>query len=161
MSISNAWVMQMNVTETLDTNVDAATVPVVTHDGFSSSGVGNETNAVPETDVVADTYSLSGGALTVDLTALVGTNNLAKDATGKKIQHIRILNKAGNAAMTFVQGAADDYELLGATFSFTLLAGQEAMFNLNEAAPDVGATDKTIDVSGTDTDQFEMILTYG
>jgi hypothetical protein len=152
--------MGLVATETLSTNVPAAKNPVIRHDQFDLSVTLKSTPAPPVTKTSAKTYALVGGALTIDLTALSGTSNEAVDGTGLKVQAIKIKN-TGTNAMTFVQGAANDYELVGATFSFTLLAGQHAMFYLNDAAPDVGATDSDIDVSGTGTETFEMILVMG
>jgi len=160
MSVSATWALRLNVRETLVTDVDAASNPIINHTGFSSGDTINASSTVPATEVSADTWALSGGAVTIDLTSLPGTNGTTIDATGLKVQLFKVKN-LGAAAMTFTEGASNGYALLGASFQFILAQNQELMLYLVDSAPDVGSTDKTIDVAGTSSQTFELILVVG
>jgi len=152
--------MNLTVIETLTGDALQSSGANVVHDAFNKGATIDASSAVPATKVYAAEIALSGGAYTIDLSSLA-TLQETLDATGLKVQAIKLINKAGNAVMTFSEGAANGYALLGASWTLDLLAGQEAQFYLNEAAPDVAAGDKTIDVAGTGTESFQVILVLG
>ena len=107
-------------------------------------------------------FALSAGAASVDFTAIRGTGGANRDFTGKKVQAILLKNKSTNTGdMTFSVGASNGLELFGASFTFKLKPGQCCLFYLNDAAPDVAAGDKTIDVAGTGAEQFEIQAVAG
>lgn len=159
MSVTTSWRLTVDTNETLSTEVDASTSPVVTHAGFSTNGTMSASTSPPATLVSYETITLSTGA-TIDLTALTGTNGIAVDGSGLKVQLFKIKNN-GAAAMTFSEGASNGYALLGAAWSLILLAGQEMLVQLNDAAPDIAGADAEIDVTGTDTQEFELSIVMG
>jgi hypothetical protein len=161
MSVVNTTQLKVDTTETLATGVDAASSPIVDHTAFTAKHTLNASSSVPATKCAYDAVALVAGAKTIDLTALVGTNDAAVDGTGLKVQAIKFKNKTGNAAMTFTEGAATGYELLGNAFTFILLADQEAAFYLHESAPDISGSLKHIDVTGTGTEEFELSVVMG
>jgi hypothetical protein len=160
MSVVTTYSLSVNTTETLDTDVDAATTPTIAHTGFSSKGTIDANSDVPATLASFETVALVASASTIDLTALTGTNGIAVDGTGLKVQVFKITN-TGTNAMTISEGASNGYALLGAAFSFILLAGQEVLLFLNESAPDVAGADKTIDVAGTLIETFQLSVVLG
>ena len=132
------------------------------HNGYSTEQILGSGSSVPCTKVAPFLATLIAGALTIDLTALVGTNGAAVDLTGLKIQAIKFRAPTTNSAViNIAPGVANDYDLLGASFSIDLLPGQEVMAFLNEAAPDVATADAEIDLAGTGTDALEVILVAG
>jgi hypothetical protein len=74
------------------------------------------------------------------------------------VQFIRIKN-LGAAAMTFAEGASNGLAL--ACGSIVVPAGGIVQFFLNDAAPDIAAADRTIDVTGTGTDTAEVTIIAG
>lgn len=105
---------------------------------------------------VAD-LALSGGALTVNLAAVVTNDGRTVDFTSSKIQFIKIRNKSDNAnSMTIANGASNGINLLGATFSFTLEPGQAVMIDFNNLSPTVASGDRTFDVTGTGAQVLEL-----
>lgn len=155
----------LSVVETLTGNVDAAESPQVTHSGFNLTGVRlNASSTPPATKVSAVTHALTAGAKTIDLTVLPGTEG-NQDCTGLKLQLLLLENPAGNAAITIGKGASNGYALFGTTNTVTVAAaatqaGYLAFF-FPEGLPDVAAGAKTIDVSGTGTQEFNLILVLG
>ena len=116
---------------------------------------------MPVTKSVYFVVSLSGGAATIDLTSLTGVNNESVDGTGLKLQVLKMKNRTGNATMTIDVGASNGYELAGAGFEATLQAGQELTFFGNDATPDIGASAKTLDLTGTGTESAEISIVMG
>lgn len=159
MSISARIQMNLTVTETLSGDALQAAANVV-HDAFNKGATLSASSAVPATNVYADEIALVAGAKSIDLTSLPALTGTL-DATGLKVQAIKFINPAGNSDITFSEGAANGYALLGSSWSLTLKAGQEAQFYLNDAAPDVATADRTIDVAGTGTETFKIILVVG
>jgi hypothetical protein len=147
------------IRETLETGVDGAASPVIIHDALDKSVTLNASSAVPATKCSVDTIALTAGAKTVDLTALAGANGTV-DGTGLKVQFIRIVNNGANA-MTFAEGASNGYELLGNGWTITLPAGGYMQFYLPEGTPDIASGAKTIDVSGTGTQTFDLTVVMG
>jgi hypothetical protein len=130
------------------------------HTGFTTGVDLTASTTPPVTTPAIFEKSLTAGAATLDLTALT---HLGASVTmsGLKVQAFKVKNKTGNSVMTFSEGASNGYALLGASFTFKLLAGQEALFYLNDASPDVAAGDRTIDIAGTGTETCEVTIIAG
>lgn len=159
MTVSARIQMNLSVTETLTGDALQSAANVV-HDAFNLGQTINASSAVPGTKVYAKELSLSGGAATIDLTSLA-TLSETLDGTGLKVQAFKFINKTGNSVMTFSEGASNGYALLGASWTFQLLAGQQQQGFLNDAAPDIATADRTIDVAGTGTEAFQVIIVLG
>lgn len=134
---------------------------LVTHNQYNSTGTYTSATGVPVTKAAVFNQALSGGAATIDLEALVGTNSGTVVGTGLKVQLFKIKNEDGNSAVTVSEGAANGYALMGASWSVILLAGQEFTFFGNEATPDIAGADSEIDLAGTDTDAVEIVIVMG
>lgn len=141
------------VEETLAADVDAAKSPVVKHK-FADSGLLDGT-AMQQ---VARILTLTGGALTLDLTSLIGTNGIAIDGTGLRVQLLKIVNLSQSAPLTFGQGASNGYPLHGA---ITLQPGQKDMFFGNNQSAVISPTVKSIDLTGGSGETFELHLVLG
>lgn len=160
MAVSLAYALKADVTETLETNVDAANNPSIVHSKYSLSGTLNATSSVPATKVVAGKFALTAGARTLDLTNLVGTNGATVNGTGLKVQSL-LLRPRGPSAMTFSQGAANPYQFGGANWSIRRASGQAVMLLGNDQDPDIAGGAKNIDVAGVGTEEFEMVIVMG
>ena len=168
MSIAVALGMQLTVTETLDsvTNPFASSTSrdkEIVHNGLNTSVTLPSTSpAVPATQVAFGQLALSSGAGAIDLRTLTGTNGKAIDGNGLKVQAVIFRNKSTNTnPITLSEGTSNGYELLGNGFTLKLTPGQVAQFYLRDAAPDVGASAKTIDIAGTGSEVLEYLVVLG
>jgi hypothetical protein len=144
----------------LPTGDDISGTPVVIHGGFdTSTGLLTGSTTPDVTAAAYETVTLSGGAATVDLTALT-LNGDAVSLSGLKPRAIRFKNTGANN-MTIAKGASNGYDGLGGSFSVTLEPGQAVMFDLGSAGNAVGGTNKTLDVSGTGTDTLQLSAVAG
>jgi hypothetical protein len=164
MSVSAAYASNITVTEILTNNVDYASASNkdIVYNGLNYSVTIDGGTTVPATAVAAFPQALIAGAATIDLRALVGTNGVAVDGNGLKVQMAKFRNKSTNAnSITLTFGASNGYLLFGSGWQIILLPGQEFMAYLKDQAPDIDATHKTIDITGTLAQVLECILVLG
>lgn len=163
MGIQVSYVSRVSVIQTLTgdyVNPDDATV---TTDQLSESATYTAGTDVPVTKHAAFQQALTAGAATIDLTALPGlTGDETVDGTGLKVQVAKFRNLSTNANdITVTEGASNGYELLGSAFTFILKPGQSLTLFLDDAAPDIASGARTIDVSGTGTQELECHFVMG
>lgn len=105
--------------------------------------------------VYADTIK---NTQTVDLTSLTNTLGQALDLTAQRIVAIKMKSRVTNAGTIVVApGAANGYDLLGATFKITLEPAQSLLFKCDTMLDEVGASDKNLLFTcGNDT--LDLIL---
>jgi len=162
MSVSLAYKAEVGVTEVLSTNVPAGTDKTVTHTGYNTTKTLNGTSSPPATKVAAFEQALTGGAATIDLSALVGTNGATVVGTGLRVQAVKFRGKSDNAnPITVAKGASNGYDGFGASFSITLDPGAEVTILPDDAGSDIGSGNKNLDVSGTGTQVLECIIVLG
>lgn len=124
----------------------------------------NGSSSPPGVYYSSQVVALVAGAKTLDLTALLGGLQGVIDATGKKLQVLRIRGEADgtNAALTISEGAANPYELFGAANPIVYPAGctKAWTFEFDDKLADVAAGAKNISLAGTGTDSYfiEIIL---
>ncbi len=166
MSIVATVGMTLTIVETLETNVPAAatTARRVTHSGYNLSATlplaGD--NPVPATKCATFLVTMAGGAASIDLAALLGTNGATVVGTGLKVQAIKFQAPATNTnPVTVAVGASNGYELAGAAFSCSLMPRQASMYYLADQSPDVASGDRILDVTGTGTEGLEVTLVLG
>ena len=162
MSVTLSYSSKISVSETLETNVPAATDKGVTHTGYDTTATLNATSTPAATKFAAFEKALSTGTATIDLTALVGTNGAAVDGSGLRVQAIKFRNKSTNAnVMTLSKGASNGYDGLGASASITLSPGGEVLLLLKGAGAVIGGTNKNLDLAGTLTQVAEIGIILG
>jgi hypothetical protein len=61
--------------------------------------------------------------------------------------------------MVMVKGQTNGYDGFGTSFHVTLPVGVEQIFRTADGGTDIGATNKTLDLTGTATDTAEVELT--
>lgn len=158
MSVNVTYSFEMTVKETLETGVPAAENPVVNHAGYNESGTLKATSTPPATKHAQFPLTLSGGAATINLAALTGTNGATVDGTGLRVQMLRIKNLGANN-MTFSEGASNGIALVG--LPIVVAPSGIVQVYLNDAAPDIASGDRTIDVSGTGAQTAEISIVMG
>jgi hypothetical protein len=163
-SVAATYVSSITAVETIDSAsapFASASDKTITHTGLNKTASLTGATTPPVTKHAANELTLSSGAGTLDLRALVGTNGGAVDGNGLKVQCIKFVNKSTNAnSMTIGEGASDGYELCGNAWSVTLAPGQEFLFYGNDATPDIGAAAKDIDIAGTGSQvlQYQVVM---
>ncbi len=163
MSVTAEYIANVTVRETIETNVPAAASngANVIHSGFNKTETLTASTTIPVTKTASFQKALSSGTATIDLTSLTGSNGATVVGTGLKVQIAKFANPTGNASIGLTFGASNPYNLLGAAFQFTLLAGQEITLYGNDATPDVGSGAKNIDLVGTGTQVLNCIIVLG
>jgi len=149
--------MFASVIETFTTGVGSVTSPSITH-----NVLGAQVTLSPVSEISTFTLPMVDGSATIDLTDLVGTNGKAIDATGLKVQWFHVRASTGNAnPVTIAEGASNGYALAGAGWQIILNADQQFGFIGKDTTPDVGASDCTIDVTGTTTQSIVVEIILG
>ena len=163
MSVNVAYQAKVAVTETLESNVPATPTGSrsVVHSAWDSTKTLKSDSSPPATKIAAFEQALTGGAATIDLTALTGTNGATVVGSGLRVQVLRVRAPATNGnPITIAKGISNGYDGLGASFSHALVPGGEALFFLNDAGGDIGGSNKTLDLDGTGSQvlQVEVVL---
>lgn len=139
-------------------NADGARSPTITFDAFNTRVRLNATTTPAITKNICKTIALAGGAYTIDLTTELMANGVAVAGTGLKVRFIRITNLGANT-MTFSEGASNGYALPG--LPKAIATGGVYMEYFADGAPAVASGDRTIDVAGTGTQEFELTIELG
>lgn len=173
-AVSLAYNLSVKATHTLPLSLETAflasdpsiALEIINGTTYNIAGTLNASSSAPATKVIVDEITLSSGAATIDLTSLTGFAATSVTMSGLKVQAIILSTASTNThAVTFVEGASNGYEMLGNAFSITMGASGKsatAAFILNEGAPDVSASAKTIDVSSThQTAKFALLVVCG
>lgn len=166
MSVSLTFAQTATAQETLAQNTTGlnASSRVVTWSAFNKTASLTASTTPPVTKVAGGTVALSGGAKTIDLTALtsLGANGYTEDMTGLKVQSFYFENPSTNAnVISATFGASNPYNLSGADWKLTLSPGQSILLYGNDATPDVAAGAKNIDFAGTAVQPFKIQIVAG
>lgn len=161
--------LQLKVLTTLSGSFINSADNTVTEDGMTVDKTGDSallsSTTVPVTKSAMTAKAMSGGAATLDLTAMSNDSDGATiNFSGLKVQAIMLTNPSTNAnKITATQGASNGYGLNAAGDSWTLVLdpGQSAILYLNDTAPDVGGSAKTIDISGTSAQVLNIGVVAG
>jgi hypothetical protein len=165
-SISATVITEVTPTDSAPSIAGLAAARLV-FDAYKTSAALNSTSTPAITKKAMFVLTLSGGAATIDLTALADVAG-TQDFTGLKVQAMKFQNPSANS-MTLTKGASNGYGLLtsGATWTVPIppaLSGApygEVSLLLPEGTPDVGSGAKTIDVSGTGTQTLLCTIIAG
>lgn len=164
MSVDVTARLTFTVAETVDTGTPASTDAnsVITHDQFNVVEDLTSATGVPVTKFAAFSIALSGGAISVDLTALPGTNAGVVDMTGLKVQWVMFQNPVSNAnSITIADGASNGYGGWGASLLIVLQPGQSVMLQGTDLEPDVSASVKIWDLTGTASQPLNVEVAAG
>jgi hypothetical protein len=154
---------QITTVETITAGDPAATGSAdLTHSGYDTSANLNP-NTTPGVDTpVYQQFALSAGAVTIDLTSLTGPGGAAVSLNGKKVVLIRFSNPSTNAnSITVKKGATNGYAGLDASFSVTIPPGGDVTFYSGGGSSAVGASNKTLDLTGTASQVLNVSVVGG
>jgi hypothetical protein len=162
MSVSATFISALTITEPSAETLVQSTDNTISYVGPNQSLTLTGLTSPAVSKQAAFEVTMSGGAATIDMQALVGALGSIVDGTGLKVQMIKFTNKATNAnAITIAEGASNGYELLGGSFTFTLPVGGSALFYLPEGSPDIAANASEIDISGTGSQVLQVAIAMG
>ena len=117
--------------------------------------------AIPGQITVIIDQALTGGAASLDLTNLTSEDGRSFNGQGRVLAVIKAKAPMTNAAaVTLSPGESNGYAGLSSALPETLQPGQSMLAYADPDAAPVGATNKTLAMSGTGTDglQFELTL---
>jgi len=119
----------------------------------------------PVTKSAMTAKAMSGGAATIDLTAMANDSDGATvDFSGLKVCCLAIQNPSTNAnKITVGKGASNGFCLDSSetTWSISLDPGDGVQFLINESTPDVASGKKTIDIAGTGSQVCNITVVAG
>lgn len=151
-TISVGFISQCAVTETFTGEV-SETDNTLLINGLDENLDLNASSTPPATKNAAYTLTLSGGAGSIDLTALPGlTADETVDMTGLKVQIVKFLTPDTNANnITITRGASNGYGLgaAGASFTVVLPPDSDLLWRFTDNNPDVASGARIWDVTGT------------
>ncbi len=160
----NECYAKLTVTETLSTNVPAASAPDIIHSAFNIARTNQTSSSTPPvTKIAAFEQALAAGAATIDLTSLTGTNGAAVTGEGLRVQYMLLVPKSTNTGViTISKGAANGYDGFGADFSIELPAGAGGALLINDDnGSDIAAGNKTLDLAGTLVESLQVVIVMG
>lgn len=141
--------------ETIADDSLSATKRVVEHTLF------NKAQALSPAAMFAGAkYALDSGTKTLDLRAIRTVGGASGDANGYKVQAFYFRNLGANA-MTVQVGAANGYNIFGASGLVVFPPGAGMAFFTNDGSDDVAAADKDILITGTSAQEFEAGFILG
>lgn len=123
------------------------------------------TDSTPQTvtTIGVDKLSLTAGAATIDLTAIPGHLTAATiTMNGLRVVGAYFFAPSTNAgaSITVAKGGTNGYELQS-THATIITKSCENYFNFGSRLTAVGGSAKTLDITGTGTDQLWYILVAG
>jgi hypothetical protein len=134
----------------------------VIHAAWDSDKVLDASSTPPASLTASFEAALIAGSLDIDLRALVGTNSIPVDGSGKKVQMMKVMGKAGNANFINIKkGVANGYDGFGAAFQADVLAGGELTFYTNDGGNDISGTNYNLTLTGIGTQVLKIILVLG
>ena len=159
MAIALTYAAKLEAVETIDVNADSfiSLKNVVTHSAFDENKTLASGTGQPVTKIAAFIATLVAGTLTIDLTALVGTNAAIVNGTGLRLQFLRIKNLGAND-MTIAQGSTNPV-VIGA--GLLIKSGGCLMVDYNEALADISASVKNLLLTGTLVQTAEITIIMG
>lgn len=169
MSVTATINCSVVVNETLESGVGGSSSAVIPYNAYRIlNQILNATAVTPATKVCAQQFALAAGTKTIDLTALPGANGVTQDCTGLKLQALYFQKAAGTASMTIKPGTSNGYNI--GNSSSTLISipavatGQPnaaVLLFFPEGCPDVSGSAKNIQIDGTLTETFQIVLLLG
>jgi hypothetical protein len=157
-SVSIKFAVKETVTDTAS-YANAARSTVVFDGGGLSESLDADSTPPADSHAVGK-QALTAGAATIDLTSLTGVNGAAVSLSGKTPIAVLFENTGANA-MTIAKGASNGYTGFGSSYSETIPAGGKVVRWLDENGTAVSGSDKTLDVTGTGTQELKYQILAG
>lgn len=162
-TVSATWAQTLSVIETFSVANAADNTLLV--NGISQGGTLTASTTPAATKQSQWTVTLSGGAATIDLTAIPGLNvNETIDGSGLKVRVLQFYAPAANAnVITVSKAVSNGYGLDAAGTSWTESLDPDTGRSMwcNTTAPTIGSGAKNITVAGTGTQTIQVGIVLG
>ncbi len=159
-TLSTLLKLNISTTETL-TGDDLSGPSPLLHSGYDVNRTMDASTTPDNTAAAYQTFAMSGGLKTIDLTNLL-LDAAVVNLNLKKPRALLMTALATNAGTTtIVKGASNGYDGLGAAFSIALEPGMSVAVDFSTQGNAVGASNKTLDMSGTGTDAVRFSVCAG
>lgn len=137
---------------------------VVTHSKFNVGFNLNSTTTPAAQKVASFSKAMVGGAGTIDLTALPGTNGAIIDGTGLVVIGFLVTNPSNNIILVG-QGASNPYPVWGSSMvSLRIQKGGTILqyeSNGNGFGVAISSSNKNINIAGSGTDSLNVVIVLG
>lgn len=160
MAVSVTYSNILNVVETV------GTIPGVsdgngnvTHNAFNYSKTLNASSSPTASQGLSFEKSLSGGAATIDFTSFTGTNGATYNLDALRLRVLMIKAKSTNAANIVVAEGGTNGLSIGGTV--TAYVGGSVTLDFGSSGPLIGASDKTLDLTGSGTETLQITVVAG
>lgn len=158
-TISATQRFSLSVAETFtEDEMPAAGSRTVINNQFNSTKKLNATSTPPGTKAWAAKFT---GDQSIDLTALTRSVGPTVDASGLKLQMLLLNNLSESATLTIVEGAANGYAINGASGAYLLPPEAKIQSYFADALAEIDGTHKTLDITITAGQQYEIQLVFG
>src|ERR1700679_428899 len=147
-----------------DPGVGANALANITYNGFDVSQLKLNGGSSPVvTKMAIENIVLGSGTATIDLTALLGVNGAAVNATGSKMYGYLLQAPSGNGALiTVTVGGSNGYNFEGSGGQVQLQPGETRMAIKTRNSAAVGSGAKIMTLTGTgSTDNLNVIFLFG
>lgn len=148
---------QLTVVVTRDDIESAGAESVSYHSAFNIADTLTASTTPPVTKKFSDELTAT---LNLDLAAYTDPELGADDATGLKVQAIRVNNLSTTNILTISDGAANPYQLNGGADIVVPIGGWVEMY-FNDQLADVAAGAKTIDFTPTAGQGYQVMIIMG
>ena len=125
---------------------------------FSANKSLNAATTPAATKVYAEKLS---GSQTLDLTALTRSIGAVVNATALRLQQIQISNLSTSATIVIAKGATNGYAFNGAAGDKAILPSGHYAEYFHDGLTDIDATHKTLDITGTTGQYYNVVMIFG
>lgn len=167
MSVDVTYTAFLSIRETLSATDNvaksaSATNRLVTHTLFNKSSTINASSSPAATLAATFEETLVDGAATIDLTDLIGTNDIAVDGSGLRVQALRFINKStSDAVISIGEGESNGYDGFGSGFYLELPPNGNILVETQDGGTDISGTNKTLDLIGMYDDVAQISILLG
>lgn len=166
MSVSVLISNKLKTVETSAAGLVSSQDATRTYNGLDAETTLNSSSTPDAEDAAYFRITLSGGAATLDLTAMLHQIDtgvtVSKSATGKKIRAWRFKAPTGNTGNIVVtKGASNGYSPVGTTFTKVIAPGGNSGDDFYTSAGDVGGSAKNLDITGTGSEYVDVGVVWG
>ena len=166
MSVQLTYLNRLKVVETSAAALVSTSDATRTYNGLDTEETFNASSTPDAEDAAFFRITLTAGAATIDLTAMLHQIDSAltasKSASGKKVRAWKFKAPATNTGnITITKGASNGYSPVGTTFTKVIAPGGESSDYFVSAAGTVGGSAKNLDVTGTGTEYIDVGVVWG
>jgi len=150
-SYSGSMTVKLTATQTIATNADSSSRPLITHDAYKFERVFSSRSPNPITLAIYHLYEdIDTTGIEIDLTSLPDINGGTKDATGKQLYAICVTNKTADSKLMIQNAALNSYPITTDNATASVASTVAAtLVNTQDGGPSVGPEIMTLTIPPT------------